>query len=647
MCGICGAIARGPDVESRVQAMMDVLEHRGPDASGLFRGDGVFLGHRRLKIIDLSRGAQPMSNEDESVWIIFNGEIYNYRELRPPLEERGHRFKTDSDTEVIIHLYEEHGEECVKLLRGMFAFAIWDGPRRRLFAARDRLGQKPFYYAQRGGELWFASEIKGLLAAHPDLADMDLEALDQYLTLRLIAPPRSMFRGIRKLPPAHTLTYDEAGLRIGRYWRLEYEPKAALTEAQAVEELEERLIECLRLHLISDVPVGAFMSGGLDSTLLVALIMKHRLADDFQTFSVGLPYQDYDEAPYARLVAVRYGTRHHEEVIRPSLVRTLPRLVWHLDEPSDSLAVCQYLISGIARRHVKVVIGGEGGDELFGGYDRYYGNIYAGHYSRVPAAIRRWAVEPALLRLADGKWYKSKAHQLKWLHRLSFHQGGDRYAKSLSYFYFAEALRRRLYGPRLGDHLSRADPEAEIRSHYETAIASRPLDRMLNADSNIRLPDHPVMILDRMTMAHGLEARAPFMDHDLAEFAARLPVNLKVRGRRTRHIQRLLAERYLPAELLRRPKQGFQSALPYMLRDEYTFLTRLFLGNSELVKEGFLDGSVVSELVRSHLGGEADHGNRLWLLINSEVWYRMYIQRRSVEDLGEEILAASGHELMA
>ncbi len=622
--------------------MLESLRHRGPDDEGLHLGEGVALGQRRLSIIDLSGGRQPIANEDRTLWLVCNGEIYNYRELRAELERDGHRFATRSDCEVILHLYEAVGERCVDRLRGMFAFALWDAKRRTLFAARDRLGQKPFYYVRRGTEFAFASEIKALLAFDPALAELDPEALDQYYALRLIAPPRSMFREVRKLPPAHTLRVGPDGtVTQARYWDLRYEPKLRGGEGDLVDALEAEIVAALRLHVVSDVPVGAFLSGGLDSTLVVAMLRRHAIAEPLQTFSMGLPYRRFDEAPYARMVAARYGTDHHERVVEPSLLETLPALVWHLDEPSDPLSVCMYAISAMAAEHVKVVLGGDGGDELFGGYDRYYGNRYAGLYARIPGVVRRWGIGPLLRLVPDGGWYKSAAHQAKWLHRLSFLEGGARYARSLGYFYFDASQREGLYGPAMAA-AGAADPEAAVRVPYGEAAADDPIDRMLYADSCVRLPDHPVMILDRMSMAHGLEARSPFMDHVLAEFAARLPVALKVRGRTLRYIQYRLAERYLPDAVLQRPKQGFSSALPYMLSGQYRTLFDLFLRGSHLAGAGVLRQDAVDALVREHLGGRADHGNRLWLLLNSEVWYRMRIEGESRADLEDRIAEAGG-----
>jgi asparagine synthase (glutamine-hydrolysing) len=638
MCGIAGIIyPDGRVLREGMQRMLVALGHRGPDGEGSKHDANAIFGHRRLSIIDLEGGRQPLTNADGSIWLVCNGEIYNYRDLRSELEGSGYRFLTNSDCEVIIGLYERYGERLLEHLRGMFAFALWDARRQRLLAARDHLGQKPLYYAQTAGGFAFASEIKALLAFAPALRTLDLAALDQYLALRLVAPPRSMFRGIQKLPPAHLLMLERKGTpTIRRYWKLSYQPKLHGSEHDLLDELEAQVEEALRLHLVSDVPVGAFLSGGLDSSLLVAMLVKRIGLKNLPTFTVGLPHAQFNEAPAARLIARMYGTEHHERSLSPSLIKLLPELIYHLDEPSDPLSLCAYHVSELARGYVKVVIGGDGGDELFGGYDRYYGNSYAGRYARVPAGVRRGVFGPVLSLFPEAGWYKSVGHQLRWLHRLSFLSGGDRYAASLSYFYFDEAMRSSLFTSEAAEHLVNVHAEDVIRLPYEATVGDA-LDRMLGADSEVRLPDHPVMITDRMSMAHGLEARSPFMDHRLAEFAARLPSNLKVKGRSLRIVQRRLAARYLPAEILDRPKQGFSSALPYILGQEYRLLYDRFLPDSQLVKAGVLRRGAIDALLQSHLSGRADHGNRLWLLINAELWYRMMIQGVSREALREEL----------
>ena len=632
MCGIAGIVGTLDPQGSDIAAMLQALAHRGPDGEGIFNDGLAALGHRRLSIIDLEGGRQPLRNAEGTIWLVCNGEIYNYVELRRQLEARGHQFVTHSDCEVIIGLYEAYGDRLLEHLRGMFSFALWDSRKQRLLAARDHLGQKPFFYIAQPNRFAFGSEIKALLALDPTLRQLNLAALDQYLALRIIAPPLTMFRGVHKLPPGNMLVLERGAQPIVRpYWDLQFTPKIETSEERLIDELDERIVESLRLHMVSDVPVGAFLSGGLDSSLLVAMLVKRLGVKDLPTFTIGLPYKQFDEAPHALNVATRYHTQHHELTIRPSLKEILPDLVWHLDEPSDPLSLCAYHVARFARKSVKVVIGGDGGDELFGGYDRYYGNLYAGYYSKVPQILRRKVLGPALTLIPGAGWYKSVGHQLRWLHRLSFLEGSERYAASLAYFYFDTDRRKTIFTEASHAALAGADAERALRAPYE-ALAGDAVDRMLYADSKIRLPDHPVMISDRMTMAHGLEARSPFMDHRLAEFAARLPSALKVRGRSLRYIQRKLAARYLPPEILSRSKQGFSSALPYILKDEYREFHVRYLQDSELVRAGILARAPIQTLLQEHASGRIDHGNRLWLLINSEIWYRMMILGQSRED---------------
>jgi asparagine synthase (glutamine-hydrolysing) len=644
MCGIAGIVSTDRQRDIAMRRMLRALAHRGPDGEGIYHEDhvthdnGATLGHRRLSIIDLAGGQQPLQNADRSIVLVCNGEIYNYRELRRELERNGHVFLTHSDCEVIIGLYERYGDRVLDRLRGMFAFVLWDVKQRRLLAARDHLGQKPLYYMHDERGFACASEIKALLAFDGRKPRMNLAALDQYLALRLIDAPLSMFEGIHKLPPGHSLVLEAGGTpRIERYWRLEQEPKLTGSEDRLCDELEARIEEALRLHLVSDVPVGAFLSGGMDSSLLVAMLARKLGVRQLPTFTMGLDYQRFDEAPAARAVAQMFGTEHHEERVKPEITALLPDLVDALDEPSDPLSLCTWLLARFTRRHVKVVIGGDGGDELFGGYDRYYGNLYASHYGKVPETLRRRVLAPAVALIPESGWYKSVGHQLRWLHHLSFHSGGARYAASLSYFYFDRERRAELFAPQVADQWRRLDAEAAIRAPYEAAPGNGPLDRMLFADSMVRLPNHPVMITDRICMAHGLEARSPFMDHELAAFAARLAPALKVRGGTLRYIQRKLAARYLPPQILNRPKQGFSSALPYLLQREYAQLYSTCLRDSRLARDRILDGAVMTRLIDEHLAKRADHGNRLWLLINAEVWYRMKILGESQGEMQREL----------
>lgn len=637
MCGIAGITGLIQSEPEALGRMLRALSHRGPDDEGRYADEMTALGHRRLSIIDLGTGHQPLHDVRKSLWLVANGEIYNYRELRKDLEGRGHQFLTQSDCEVILHLYREYGADCLGYLRGMFSFALWDTEKKQLLCARDHLGQKPFYYAERGGYFAFASEIKGLLAWDPALRDINLEALDQYLALRIIASPRSMFKGVHKLPPGHAVLVKPGEQpRIWRYWDLRYAPKMQGSEDQLTDALEAEMLTALRLHLASDVPVGAFLSGGLDSSLIVAMLARHCVASGFPTFTLSVPLARYDEAPYARQVAEQYGTDHHEGTLVPNLAESLPNLVYYLDEPSDPLALCTYELAEFTRRTVKVVIGGDGGDELFGGYDRYHGYAYAGCYANIPVLLRRHLIGPLFKLVPTGGWYKSRGHQLRWLHQMSFLTGGARYSGSLSYFYFDARSRRGLLTEKARDALGDFDAEACIREPFER-ISGTDLDRMLYADSEVRLSDHPVMITDRMTMAFGLEARSPFMDHRLAEFAAHLPDDMKVRGKTLRYLQRRLAARYLPQSLLDRPKQGFASAMPYLLQNEYQRLYSAVLPRSRLVDDGILCAEPMNTLVSEHLSGQVDHGNRLWLLLNAEVWYRMHIKNVSRQQLQADL----------
>jgi asparagine synthase (glutamine-hydrolysing) len=434
--------------------------------------------------------------------------------------------------------------------------------------------------------------------------------------------------------------FKNGRVTIERYWHLRYQPKLQISEQDILDELDDRMRETIRYHMVSDVPVGAFLSGGIDSGIVVGM-MSQISPQPVRTFSVGVPYEHYNELPFARMVAERYQTQHYEDTIYPSLMQILPELVWHLDEPADPLSACTYYIAAMARREVKVVLGGDGGDELFAGYDRYYGNSYANYYALLPKAFRQH-VMPQLLRLMpEGFWYKSFSHKLKWLNQLSFAEGGRRYARSLSYFYFTEEFRQALYGDKLSEGLDHFDPEAQLCAYFDCDNARDAVDKMLFADSMVRLPDHSVMILDRTTMAHGLEARAPFLDHQLAEFVARIPSSFKVRGRNLRYIQMRLAERYLPAALLRREKQGFSSALPYLLAREFRYLFKAFLHDSHLVRDGYLRGKPIERLLGEHINKKADHGNRLWLLCNAEIWYRMAIEQWSKGQVQERL--AEGH----
>jgi asparagine synthase (glutamine-hydrolysing) len=577
-----------------------------------------------------------MFNEDESVVLVYNGEIYNHESLHAELVAKGHQFRTRSDTEVVVHLYEEEGERFLARLRGMFAFALWDRRKRRLFLARDHFGQKPLFYTESPKGFAFASEVKALLADDPSLATLSPFALDQYLTLRFVQPPETFFERVRALPPGHFMIRDESGTRIERYWDLSFGPKWEYSEQDTLDRIDELLAEAVRLHLTSDVPVGAFLSGGLDSTL-VASYAARELGSELRTFSMGIPYRDLNELPAAAAVAARYGTRHFAQEVSPSIGADLPRLISALDEPADPLSICLLHLAQMTAREVKVVLGGDGGDELFGGYDRYAADRWLDAYRAIPEPVRNLVAGQVLRRLPDQFTFKSFTHKLRWVDLMARKTGGERYAESLQYFWFNEAHRLELYTPEFRRQLGDRRPDACLLELFASAKATDAADRMMYVDDMSRLPGQSLMILDRATMAYSLESRSPFLDPRLAEFMARVPVSLKIKGRRLRYLERRLGERYLPPEVLQRKKQGFASPLMYIMESEVKALAPRLLLNSELVRDGYLRGERVRELVTEHLDRRRDHGNRIWLLLAAEVWYRRYISRRSTADLEAEL----------
>jgi asparagine synthase (glutamine-hydrolysing) len=530
MCGICGKYSPAGVRANEIQPMLDAIIHRGPDDEGMYVNGRIGLGSRRLSIIDLPGGHQPISNEDKTIWVVYNGEIYNYPALRHELQERGHTFRTRSDTEVIVHLYEEMGERCVERLSGMFAFALWDSNTQTLLLARDRIGQKPLFYAQIGNDLLFGSEIKSILAIDNTPREMDCEAMHHYLSLRFIPSPQTMLKHIKKLPPAHTLVWRNGEMTIRRYWDLSFQDKLALSQQQYIDGLQEKLNQAISSHLLSDVPVGAFLSGGLDSSIIVAM-MAQDLGLTARTFAVGVNGQDYNELPFARQVAEHHATDHTEERVTSDLITSLPEMIWHLDEPSDPIAACHYHAAAVAARHVKVVLGGDGGDELFAGFDRYLGMKYVNHYALLPSAIRRYLIGPGLGHISDSFAYKNGTQKIRWLHQLSLiGDVGERYAEATFFSRFNHAGKRALFGDGLWQQVGHLNSADVIGRPFREAPATNKIDRMLYADYMTRLPEHSLMLTDRMTMAHSLELRSPLVDHELVEYLAAFPSQMKING---------------------------------------------------------------------------------------------------------------------
>lgn len=626
MCGICGKFSPVGVQADEINQMLDVIAHRGPDDSGCYVRGNIGIGNRRLSIIDLERGRQPICNEDGTVWVVYNGEIYNYRGLRLQLEARGHVFHTSSDTEVIVHLYEEYGERCAEQLHGMFAFAIWDEPKEKLVLARDRLGQKPLFYAIVGSEFLFGSEIKAILAVRKQTPELDRIAMHDYLSLRFVMPPRTFFKDINKLPPAHTLVYQNGQLSLHRYWHLSFADKLTLPEAEILEMVGEQLKRTVKSHLVSDVPVGAFLSGGLDSSLLVAILARD-LDLKPHTFSIGVDESNFNELPYARIVAERYGTDHVEERVKANLIASLPEMIWHLDEPSDPIAACMFQAARLASRYVKVVLGGDGGDELFAGFDRYVGSRYIDLYKLLPMLLRARIIGPVLGSLPDSFTYKSLTQKLRWVHQLSMQQDlAGQYAEATCFFRFSHEQKHELYQGQLWRELGDRNSAAAITGPFNEAEAEDALDRMLYSDFVTRLPEHSLMLTDRMTMAHSLEARSPFLDHELVELLAKVPANIKVKNSSPKHFMRELARDYLPDSILRRKKQGFMFPIAYWFRTDLFPLVSEVIENSHFIKEGWFNKAAIQRLLTEHRNHHNDHHVRLWMLLNLELWHQRYIQ---------------------
>lgn len=632
MCGIAGVLdLEGEGIDPQVVVRMcDQLVHRGPDDEGYFRTERVQLGQRRLKIVDLVTGHQPMSNEDGTVWVTFNGEIYNFEELRRDLRRTGHRFDTESDTEVIVHAYEDEGAACVQRFRGMFAFALWDERRHCLLLARDRVGKKPLFYARAGRQFVFASELQAMLA-HPAMhRDVDLTAIDDYLTYGYIPAPKTAFDGINKLLPGHYLIVhcdgDDAGMpEVQQYWALQYEPKLRLNESEAVDGLRDVLLEAVRLRLVADVRLGALLSGGIDSSIVVAL-MSELSSQPVQTFSIGFDEAAFDELPYARAVAARYGTEHHEFLVRPDALEVLPTLVRHYGEPfADVSTIPSYYVAQLSRQHVTVVLNGDGGDESFAGYERYLAGILAERYSRVPALVRRGLVEPVAAGIPDRLPGLSRFKKVRSVLEISARPPSARYPRWLTYF--APECKGDLYDPAFREQLDSYRGEDWLPARFDgrSGAVLDPLDAMLDVDVRSYLPYDLLVKMDIAAMANSLEARSPFLDHRVMEYVARLPARYKIRGITQKHLLKRLGADLLPPPILRRRKMGFGPPIGTWLRRELEPLLRDSLLSSEARQRGYFRPSSVQRLVDEHVGGVANHAYQLWALLWFELWLRQMV----------------------
>ena len=626
MCGICGLAPKGkrqPDQEL-LRSMNDAIFHRGPDSDGYYCAEGVGLGIRRLAIIDLAGGDQPITNEDKTAWIVFNGEIFNFHDLHDKLKGRGHQFRTSSDTECIIHLYEEMGADCVNELRGQFAFAIWDTKKDRLVLARDRMGQKPLYYTIHDGTLYFSSELGSLLQGLPQRPEIDLQAIDLYLSLQYIPDPLTAYQGIFKLPPAYTLVWQGGQIHLEEYWTLPFEPKWNQPQAELEEMLRENLREAVRVRMIADVPLGAHLSGGIDSSIIVAL-MAEMSSQPVKTFSVGFEEQGFSELPYARAVAERYATDHHEFTLTfGDIPETIAKIVSHFGEPfADPSALPLYLLSEITREHVTVALNGDGGDDLLAGYMRYWLDPWANAYTRLPRTLTQGLLPSIMHRLSDTSTRPVGHSLVNGLKRLEQLTQIDSRASILRWgSYFSPAQRRALWRKELWDETQAHNAEALLISKFDALVGAGRLDRTLHSDIHTYLPGDLLVKSDRMTMAASLEGRSPFLDHHVAEFAARLPEKMKMHGRTGKYLLRQAFADLLPENVLGHKKQGFGIPAGAWFRDPLADWTRELLLGADAPLAVWFNPQAVEDLLAEHQSGRVDHGKRIWALVMLSLWKR-------------------------
>ena len=627
MCGIVGQVRAdgGPVACDLLESMCSALAHRGPDSRGVHSSPGAGLGIQRLRVVDLETGDQPIYNEDRTIAVVLNGEIYNYAELRARLERSGHRFATEGDTEVIAHLYEERGPDCVQYLHGMFAFALWDSRKHQLLIARDRVGKKPLFYSDRNGVLTFASELAALLEDHEIPRDIDHGALDAYLTYLYVPAPLSAFRAVRKLPPATTLIYRAGRAVLRRYWSLDFGAKQEVERIEELhEQIREQILAAVRLRLVADVPVGAHLSGGIDSSAVVAA-MAQQVSGQVKTFSIGFGHSAFDELPAARRVAERFGTDHHEFTVRPDAIEVLPRIVRHYGEPfGDSSAIPSFYVSALTREHVTVALNGDGGDESFAGYYSYVYSLLANRLDRIPRPLRQLGAAVGG-RLPTNGENRSTLSRVRRLSSGLLLDPPARFSRYMSCFDRPERVR--LYSDEYRELIGASKPESAITEAWERASGEAMLDVMQEVDISTWLPGDLIPKMDIATMAHALEARSPFLDHELMQFAASIPAPLKLPRMRKKGLLRDALQPWLPEDILTRPKQGFSVPLADWLRtDLYGFASEVLL-DARSHDRGYFRAGAVSELLHSHRRGSEDNASRIWALLIHELWHREFVDR--------------------
>lgn len=638
MCGIVGIVPvdnidQGKLAEI-VELMAKAIVHRGPDDQGVMVLPGVAIGMRRLSIIDVAGGHQPITSASGNKSIVFNGELYNYRQLRKELEAKGIEFKTASDTEVVLEAFDMWGENTLKLFEGMFGLAVWDHLNSTLLIARDGTGQKSIYYAETSIGLIFASEIKALLASGLVARKLNIQAMSHYMSMRYLPGDSTFFAGVKKLPAAHSMIVAGTSINIECFWKRKYQPKHTLNETDLLDELDVIMEKVVSEHLMSDVPIGAFLSGGIDSSLVVSYASKV-MDEPLRTFSVGVNHDSQSELPWAKEVAERYKTNHFETIAEPDLAKLAPTVVHAMEEPADPLAFGNYVVSKVASEHVTVALGGDGGDEIFSGYDRYKGQRLAEVYSHIPALLRRQIIKPILNLIPESFGYNSVATKLRWINEMAEYQGFERYANSASFLRFPHLSKAKLFTEDVWKKISADRSEELLREYFEDGSAEAFIDKMLNADLSTRMADHQLPIVDKMSMSHGLEVRSPFLDRRVVEFATKIPDGWQMKSGRLKYIPRKLGERYLSKGLLYRKKQGFGFPLALWFRGTLKGLIQQVVNESYMVDDGIFIREEMQNIVNEHVHGGIDHNYRLWMLFNLELFYRHYIREESVESLNE------------
>lgn len=626
MCGIVGFVNSGSRSASRetLERMNACIVHRGPDEDGFFVNESVALAMRRLAIIDLKGGQQPIFNDAKSSVIVFNGEIYNFQELKKDLEARGHQFQTNSDTEVILHLYDEYGADCVSYLRGMFAFAIWDFNDRSLFLARDRVGKKPILYShQANGDLVFGSEFTALLS-HPSIGrEVDFEAIDSYLSYLCVPAPQTAFKQIRKLEPAHWLRWKDGKIETKRYWQPDFSKKIKISEEEAIEETTRIVREATKLRLISEVPLGAFLSGGVDSSTVVAL-MAQEDSKPVKTFSIGFEEQDFSELKYAKRVAEHVGAEYNEFIVRPNALEVLPTLVEHYGEPyADSSAIPTYYVSKETRKFVTVALNGDGGDESFAGYERHAAMRIAEMYHRFPEFARKLLIEKPISLFPTSELKRSRLRDAKRFLQAANLPRTERYFRWMSAF--NREAKKELYTKDFTEAVATQNPSAFMDQWFSTANGSGILDATLLTDQMTYLPNDLLVKVDIASMANSLEARSPFLDHKVIEFAASLPENLKMQRFETKSLLKKVAARLVPREVIYRRKMGFGVPIGNWFRGEMKDFVKQILLSEKSLKRGIARSEMIEKYVNEHIDGERDHTAQIWTLLMLELWFQRFI----------------------